>query len=135
MKEIKFRVWCEFEIGGKLYKEMAGPENWFLLTQTGKLYAHGPMPGLDMRIAAAHTKIIPMLCADLKDKHNKEGYFDDIIKSDNGHIGVIKWDEKKLRVYFDWDDSQATYPLEHYEYIDFEIIGNIHENPELLEVK
>ncbi|KKN78860.1 hypothetical protein LCGC14_0346320 [marine sediment metagenome] len=71
----------------------------------------------------------------LKDKKHTECYFSDKVKDDNGHIGIVKWDDKKLRVYFEWDDGRTSYPLATYDYIDFEIIGNAHQNPELLKGK
>lgn len=69
----------------------------------------------------------------LKDKNKKECYFEDIVKHNNGDAGVIRWDEGKLRVRFDWNDGTVSYPIEHFDYIDFEIIGDIHTEPELLE--
>lgn len=63
----------------------------------------------------------------LQDKHGKEGYFGDIVKhASHGVIGIIKWDKKALRVYFDWNDGSVSYPIAHYDYIDIEIIGTIH---------
>ncbi len=68
----------------------------------------------------------------LCDKKHQECYFDDVVKHDHGWLGIIKWDNRNLRVYFEWNDGKKSYPPASYEYIDFEIIGNIHEN-ELLE--
>ena len=70
----------------------------------------------------------------LKDKNGKRGFIDDIIKVVDV-IGVVKWDDKRLRVYFDWNDRTKSYPLAYSDYIGFEIIGNIHEDKTLLEQK
>ena len=74
----------------------------------------------------------------LKDKNNKEIYEGDILK---------KWDDIVFVYEVDWcfvvDDYIATwnyYTKKLYEFlnkdkdipIDWEVIGNIHENPELL---
>ncbi len=68
----------------------------------------------------------------LKDKNGVDGYFGDIAKHTDGYCGVLKWNEKTLRVYFQWNDGQISYP----QYIgaaDFVFIGNIHTTPERLE--
>ena len=71
----------------------------------------------------------------LKDKNGVKGYFGEIAKHDDGCFGVVKWDDRALRVYFDWDDKKRTYPNPYSDYIDFVFVGNIHQNPELLENK
>jgi uncharacterized phage protein (TIGR01671 family) len=80
----------------------------------------------------------------LKDKHGKEIYIGDILKTSNdGSDGSDVWDdsdvglsicqeyEKELGICFtNWyptDDNDSMY---NYRYI--EVIGNIHTNPELL---
>lgn len=71
----------------------------------------------------------------LKDKNDVEIYEGDIVRCDHEYIGDIKYDshhEGGGRFYPDFDceiflDKQRWYRLE--------IIGNVCENPELLEVK
>jgi uncharacterized phage protein (TIGR01671 family) len=77
-----------------------------------------------------------MLCSGVKDK-NKTLIFDgDIVKRQNRYIGVvifekgcfkIKWQDG---VYYGWARH-----IDDYQESSLEIIGNIYENPELLEDK
>jgi len=118
MREIKFRVWVEYEFEGKEYKEMCGPEDWFLLTQCGEVMQYGPTK------TPCGTKeykvIIPLFYTGLKDKNGvgNEAYIGDIAKDEHGQVFVIEWD----------------YPLlARLQEIWFEVIGNTHQNPELME--
>lgn len=52
-----------------------------------------------------------------KDKNGKEAFTKDIFKDNVGNIGIIEWDYSLLA---------------RLEEIDYEIIGNTMENPELL---
>ena len=65
----------------------------------------------------------------LRDKNGKEIYEGDIDEA----RGVCVWDEDTVS--FGWIDHEDGY-FHDWGYIfgDFDIIGNIHENPELLEV-
>ena len=77
----------------------------------------------------------------LKDTNSKEIYEGDILKTASGRdkgdiITVVEWTE------FSWKEKLISSPVhQFYEYFDFsdetgndcEVIGNIYENPELLE--
>lgn len=63
----------------------------------------------------------------LKDKHGKEIYEGDIIKYLNGQNMFVQWNEEEAMFCIDigyWFYRCAKHS---------EVIGNIHENPELLE--
>lgn len=71
----------------------------------------------------------------LKDKNGTEGYKDDIVKDTfSGVTWQISWHEEKgcwyLQPISNNLETWATIGIEYLE--DFEIIGNIYENPELL---
>ena len=70
-------------------------------------------------------------CTGLKDKNGKLIWENDIVKT-SGHIFVCYWDEYN----FEWGLKSKTHTF-GLGYIDkwlIEVIGNIFDNPELLEV-
>lgn len=66
----------------------------------------------------------------LYDKHRKEVFEGDIVKDNYGEIGSVEWDSEKLQFFISTYDGGCFFDQETRVY---EIIGNIHENPELLE--
>lgn len=62
----------------------------------------------------------------LKDKNGKLIYEGDIISRGEDR-GVIKYDDETASYYIRWKESETFIE-------DCEVIGNIYENPELLEV-
>ena len=77
----------------------------------------------------------PMQCTGLKDKNGKLIYEGDILLSlaTKSHIGVVCWDKEKA--YFKINGKGIAYnALQTFcSKKAFEVIGNIYENPELLE--
>ncbi|HWI50460.1 MAG TPA: YopX family protein [Rummeliibacillus sp.] len=79
------------------------------------------------------------------DKNNKEIYEGDVIRIEAGLIGVDqeKWNNKKLFILFIDGMFCGRNPFEtiilsyitNNIYLNMEIIGNIYENPELMEDK
>lgn len=132
MREIKFRVYCEFEVDGILHKSMESPASWFLLTQTGKLWTHDPLEK-PHPLEKEYKKAIPLFYTGLKDKNGKEIYEGDVV----GGSGV-SFSTTSSVVYFGCDGAQVEIGDHRVQLSDFrerEIIGDIHENPELLENK
>ena len=133
MKEIEFKVWCEFEINGEINKCMESPASWFLLTQTGKLWVYGPT-SRPQPIEKQYKKAIPLFYIGVKDKDGKKIFDGDIVKlkRDKGFAMVkVQWEEDEAGFVFKfnlgWECPDET------KCSDREIIGNIYENPELLE--
>lgn len=134
MWEIKFRAWHKAD--KKTYEVIAfNLGKWFL---RGK--AH-PMP---------RSAIELLQYTGLKDKNGVEIYEGDLIKfwsgsetEEDAQISVVKWwvDEENNYPAFDLDHNmisnyyfESNVLSELCEWcIDFYVIGNIYENPELLE--
>lgn len=137
MREIKFRVYYEFIFQGRVKKGMASPASWFLLSQTGKLWTYEP-DSAPQPLDKAYIKAIPLFYIGLKDKNEVEIYEGDIIMHPfeaEYNVGVVEMNQGH------WSIGQPSTGLfnvdELYEddWNKCEVIGNIYENPELLEKK
>lgn len=113
MRDIKFRFWDKEE------KSMT----YDLFLQVDKIGKIG-VCDIDGFLSMQYTE--------LKDKNGKEVYESDIIKElgDYGNEYVVRWSNGhcSFRAYLDNDRDLSTSTT---MLADFEIIGNIHENPEL----
>ena len=71
------------------------------------------------------------------DKDGKEIYSGDIIKRANKFTGVVTFDKCGFRVQWEKDATFYDHPRHLDEYLpsNIEVIGNSHENPELLEAQ
>ena len=139
MKQDKFKVYCEFELNGELHKSMESSASWFLLTQTGKLWTYDP--GETPRpLGKEYKKAIPLFYTGIKDKNGKEIYKGDIVRMRGliaGHfepmVGYIYYEPPSFVVIaIEPPDVKGKGRLLD-ERNPNEVIGNIYENPELLD--
>lgn len=131
MREIKFRAWNPYQdaratVLGQMYypsciafdgkKGVCGGGVW-----RGKCNSGG----------TGYNAIL-MQYTGLKDKNGREIYEGDLAKSIYG-IGSVKQDDRGYRFEFALDEDSLWCMATGQEGKDFEVIGNIYENPELLE--
>jgi uncharacterized phage protein (TIGR01671 family) len=121
MREIKFRAW-----NGERMLIMAHGEGDFYIQQ-GKVWEYDSC-GYD-----SYEKEYPLMqYTGLTDKNGKEIYEDDVVKVEYDLNGVVTWNNRSSKYIF-------KFPNAHSEEVDLwlmelcEVIGNIYENPELLE--
>lgn len=124
MREIKFRVWCK--------NKNEWEKDYMSLSQTGQLidvFKNKPV---------SHENHIIQMHTGLKDKNGKEIYEGDIFiinKDDDEWYDTVIWDSRLARFELNHFRSPVTdiSLLDARKYKNCEIIGNIYENPELLE--
>ena len=125
MRELKFRAW---EAGKMHY-------NGFVIHADGA--TEYPQGGWDC--SGHDDKINIMQNTGLKDINGKDIYEGDILRDGKGGDGVVKW-SNVLAGFIVFADNELCYinegnPDNTTRLTYTEIIGNIHENPELLEAK
>lgn len=112
---LKFRAWYEGD------EEMLYADNHWLAAQM---------------FAQRHDEEFPIMqFTGLHDKNGKGIYEGDIVRCVNGHIGEIEWEAHdccfNVTDYYRASDDYPT--MAFMEGQPFEVVGNIYENPELLE--
>ena len=79
MKGSKFRVYCEFELDGKLHKSMESEASWFLLTQAGELLVHHPCQPV-RQLEKKYKKAIPLFFTGFNDDKGAEIFMFEVNK-------------------------------------------------------
>lgn len=122
MKEIKFRAWDKAE---KRWYDYEDSEIFIDLHGQPLIYtAENPYP-------FANTDIELMQYTGLKDKNGKEIYEGDAVRCYGGEHCQGHWEFDRTVVITDITDYEVMALLCESEHI--EVIGNIHDNPDLLE--
>ena len=120
MKELKFRAWDkEFRMMSNIISPFINGQSFFFFDGIGSR-------------AINHEKLIVMQYTGLKDKNGKEIYEGDIIGMNNEAIGAVKWENFTSRFIIDGDGISGL-RRDEIKTWGWTIIGNIYENPELIE--
>ena len=120
MREIKFRAWTDnLKDGGAMYYGYEGVYNQILFTPAG----YGLLnPTLDV-----------MQFTGLHDKNGKASYEGDLVKRFNSeNASEIVWNEQDGSFWLKGSDGLLWIHLPVDIPFNWEVIGNIYENPELL---
>lgn len=126
MREIKFRAW------DKENEEMYDVA--MIDVETGEVAYTDHPTGYNADALLEQVEL--MQYTGLKDKNGKEIYEGDICNCREYEcFGKVEWNNEEAGFYFCVVVEGGGFEEEHlYDYIDeLEVIGNIHENPELLE--
>ncbi|HHV63837.1 MAG TPA: hypothetical protein GXX46_01985 [Peptococcaceae bacterium] len=120
--EIKFRVW------DKKNKIMHYQERIELFDDMiGFRFKHFETDNIDCLVIMQYT------C--LKDKNSKEIYEGDIVRTSDDRVLAVEWcNERGGWFPFASGDGCGCCEYDTYSPYNCEVIGNIHENPELLTV-
>ena len=138
MREIKFRAWDKEY--GIMDDNLNFPENNYAITPDGKLvrFITGgyPVPDGKMQVMDLSNTHIPMQFTGLKDKNGTESFQHDLIShlDRNGEKPIeIVWKDGSWQGQYVGTDF--VFVLNQWEMDSSKVIGNIHQNPELMENK
>lgn len=129
----KFRAWHK-ELGRMMLIEIM--YFFFFDNELEELELNDPV--MNDHISVYPDEIVLMQSTGLKDKNGKEIFEGDVVDY-KGRKAIIKWNGSYASFIYRFVDelnkrSAEWYPL-YLAYLKCEVIGNIYENPELLEVE
>lgn len=123
MREIKFR-------GRRL--DGKGWTHGFLFAEKGRAYIITDSTGFGFIKFEVAPATVGQYTG-LKDKNGREIYEGDIIGGSNGSINGWEWPFKSE---IKWNDEECGFNTPNWGYMDsthyYNVLGNIHDNPELL---
>jgi len=127
MRTIKFRgIPVDFENDGDNF--IYGDYNYNVVNAYSKIIGHAIKQNTVYPIEV-HSSSVGQFMG-LKDKNGKEIYEGDILETEDSSFGYVVWDDAAFAIKspgseaIDWEHSSF--------YEKSRVIGNIHENPELL---
>lgn len=129
MREIKFRAWDK--------ERNRITETPFNIGGTGRIcgvaFFENDLIPVEV-IANESKRYVVMQFTGLKDKNGVEIYAGDIVKDRAGFLYSVIWRKKKARFAYKCQEGSKTNMNQQEDIKDgIEVIGNIYENPELLE--
>ena len=107
---------------------------WDKNRQKMETYEHN-LSSLGIILASNNPDKIPMQCTGSKDKNGKLIYEGDVRKTDDGRLFVVFWNDEILAYCLKQDNKDENICAIGKRKEPLNIIGNIYENPELLEEK
>nr|DAJ87135.1 MAG TPA: YopX protein [Caudoviricetes sp.] len=123
---IKFRAWHN-ELG----RMMSISDMWFNVDSLGEIGLNDSV--MNDYITVSPDEIKLMQSTGLKDKNGKEIFEGDIVSIDTDEFDLL-FVKYESCIYWLMDDEECVEHLsDYYKYVS--IVGNIYENPELLEVE
>ncbi len=120
-REIKFRAW------DSSFNKIIDEEN-----RDYHIYLDGCLSDC-MDTNLFQSEYILMQFTGLKDKNGKEIYEGDLVCIDGIYIGVVKFDDAAYYFKSNQDTINNCWLHMFVSDVSYEVIGNIYENPELLE--
>ena len=128
-REIKFRAWLKKE------KKMVKVKTLHLGTRK-IIYGYSENSQCYGNKSCSFDDVRLMQYIGLKDKNGKEIFEGDIVKTNIDLTGIVRFD---IGYYFEWitNNLVSMWNKDMKVWVEWglEIIGNIYENPELLEVE
>ena len=129
-REIKFRGWDKYD--KKMIYDLCQVDSfWHYYSYSDNTGLHFGKTGPNGVGEDFENKYI-MQYTGLKDKNGKEIYEGDIVKFENKHLMKVIFDTEENPSFMVEDDERLLFMKKG---IPYEVIGNIYENPELLEVE
>lgn len=141
---LKFRVWYK---EGKYYRPQKEKCGLFVISGDGSLWYHyydtaAPILEYGNLIPCGNSNFVLEQCTGLSDANGRLIYEGDIIAGEDPYCShLVEWDEKEATFYVvllpttKITTIRGTIRKDWIDEFQKHVIGNIHENPELLEDK